>query len=323
MASSKKLYRELKQGLSIKTLTIPPPTRRIFGPAKREVRKIVHAEIQLLLHHDLVQPAHERPRYIGVSNFMCHAFFVHHGGYCIPKSHGEVPKVWSMPDDMDYRARDLETLSNAMAVTAKTASKVLRKAEGTNRRLGPLAQSVIDSVAGSLRMALTSTMRESTVRRSSCEAGSRTFQTRCDPNLQSRSSSPRTASMQQNFPHSSVQSTVSETTSRLCEIRSDGVIRTQWLDLHISFEDPESTPTSDASPGWDLVRPKQSKAPHVLCSVFHAETPASPDVRWLPFEQLSQHEPLLLQKSSNSDASVVVLEKDGEPPVRIKIRWSE
>nr|POE67108.1 hypothetical protein CFP56_72666 [Quercus suber] len=102
------------------------------GPSRRwdGLKQYVHAEIQIVAYFDLYSV--HRPRFIGTSKkpcFLCYCFIRAHGTYSVSKSHGEVFKQWTIPDDSQWSVQVGTKFNWSMKRTAIDVEEALRKAK--------------------------------------------------------------------------------------------------------------------------------------------------------------------------------------------------
>jgi len=121
----------------------------------------VHAEIQMLVHHQRSPTSSLWPRCIGTSKsacFLCHCFLSAHGQYSVPESHGEVFEQWTVPDNASYTPGVRKSLSDALRKTAMGTSKAVKASGKVTRRHAPPMQSVLDLCLQHLRTPSASTL---------------------------------------------------------------------------------------------------------------------------------------------------------------------
>jgi hypothetical protein len=88
----------------------------------QETSEKVHAEIQLLFYYELY-PNIPRPRVICSSKsacYLCNLFFLLHGGFNVPRTHGRLYEKWTLPDWLDVpveRRRDLGIVVTRLKAT--------------------------------------------------------------------------------------------------------------------------------------------------------------------------------------------------------------
>jgi hypothetical protein len=130
-------------------------------PAQGGIKHYVHAEIQLLIYHEM-QTANRLPRYIGVSKracFLCYGFMQAYGMYIMPETHGEVFPQWTVPDRSDYSKRARTRLRRALIGTKDAVMSALAASRARNCRFPPDIQSRNHSIIFSLTSASSSTIR--------------------------------------------------------------------------------------------------------------------------------------------------------------------
>ncbi|KAK0937362.1 hypothetical protein LTR29_011096 [Friedmanniomyces endolithicus] len=132
----------------------------IWPPASGK-KHYVHAEIQMLVHHQRSPTSSLRPRCIGTSKsacFLCYCFLAAHGQYSVPETHGEVFEQWTVPDHSSYTPGVRECLSDALRKTAMRTSKAIKASRKETRRHAPPMQSVLDLWLQHLRTPSASTL---------------------------------------------------------------------------------------------------------------------------------------------------------------------
>lgn len=113
-------------------------------------KRVVHAEVQLLLYHEL-SDLYTRPSIIPASKkpcLLCHSFMSAHGIYQVPDTHGEIFQKWYVPDKEAFSDNTSRQLNVALRATAQSVKSILAKFEAQPRgRDDPQlrAQSVIAS----------------------------------------------------------------------------------------------------------------------------------------------------------------------------------
>lgn len=150
-------YRSLFKNTTVVALKPYPPE---YWPTRKS-KHFVHAEIQLLIHHDMNTRTNP-PRFIGVSKlacYLCFCFMRAHKAYCDPETHGEVHPQWTIPQRDDYTVEVWRRLNSALIKTDKDVQCALNDAKKTKIRYGPRVQSVVNSIVGSLRSPSMSTLR--------------------------------------------------------------------------------------------------------------------------------------------------------------------
>ena len=146
------------------TVVSIPPYAIEFWPTKRH-KHFVHAEIQLLVHHDM-NSGNLLPRYIGVSKkacFLCFCFLRAYSGYSIPETHGEVLPQWTIPERQDYTLSTWRRMNRALLATSQDVQLALDGANRTDVRHAPQIQSIVNSVAASFKSVSTSTLRPASI----------------------------------------------------------------------------------------------------------------------------------------------------------------
>ncbi|KAK0833988.1 hypothetical protein LTR73_001751 [Friedmanniomyces endolithicus] len=156
------LARSYRQKFANARLDVIPhnPIIEIWPPASGR-KHYVHAEIQMLVHHQLSPTSSLRPRCIGTSKsacFLCYCFLSAHGQYSVPESHGEVFEQWTVPDNASYTPGVRERLSDALRKTAMRTSKAVKASGKETRRHAPPMQSVLDLCLQRLRTPSASTL---------------------------------------------------------------------------------------------------------------------------------------------------------------------
>jgi hypothetical protein len=145
---------------SMKLNTIPAyPVEK--WPKQSGIKHFVHAEIQLLVHHEM-NSAVNSPRCIGVSKracFLYYCFMRGHGSYTAIETHGELHEQWTVPDRDDYSESSRDRLSTALLTTKKDVESALVLARVGSKRLAPQLQSPDHSVIFSLKTASAPTLR--------------------------------------------------------------------------------------------------------------------------------------------------------------------
>ncbi|KAK5107935.1 hypothetical protein LTR62_000540 [Meristemomyces frigidus] len=131
----------------------------------RGLKHYVHAEIQLLVHHEH-DSAVKRPRFIGTSKracFLCYTFMTAHGRYAVTDSHGEIHPQWTVPDQVDCTLKMREILGVALRQSATSVRQALARSRAQKKKTGPEVQSMIDLVLDKLRTPSQSTVADSHV----------------------------------------------------------------------------------------------------------------------------------------------------------------
>ncbi|KAK0260729.1 hypothetical protein LTR35_017946 [Friedmanniomyces endolithicus] len=131
----------------------------IWPPASSK-KHYVHAEIQMLVHHQL-SPTSSQPRCIGTSKsacFLCYCFLSAHGQYSVTETHGEVFEQWTVPDNSSHTPGVRKCLSDALQKTAIRTSKAMKASRKDTRRHAPPMQSVLDLCLQHLRTPSASTL---------------------------------------------------------------------------------------------------------------------------------------------------------------------
>ena len=107
LAVYSRAYADVFAGLELHCL--PPyqaKNSKIAFDSEQNARCLVHAEIQLLIFHNL--QAHQgmkKPRVIGVSKsccYLCNLFILQDDRYFITKTHGQLYERWTFPDLQDF-----------------------------------------------------------------------------------------------------------------------------------------------------------------------------------------------------------------------------
>ncbi|KAK1058445.1 hypothetical protein LTR74_013414 [Friedmanniomyces endolithicus] len=132
----------------------------IWPPASGK-KHYVHAEIQMLVHHQRSPTSSLRPRCIGTSKsacFLCYCFLSAHGQYSVMETHGEVFEQWTVPDHSSYTPGVRTCLSDALRKTAMRTSKAIKASRKDTRRHAPPMQSVLDLCLQHLRTSSASTL---------------------------------------------------------------------------------------------------------------------------------------------------------------------
>lgn len=130
-------------------------------PASSKTRN-VHAEVQLLYHHELETQAIS-PRFIGASKkacFLCDVFLRAYGGYGVSGTHGELYKRWTVPERNGMNSAVLAHIQRAIQTVSKDIDHALVACQVKGFRRGPPIQSALNSEAASLRTASVLTIRE-------------------------------------------------------------------------------------------------------------------------------------------------------------------
>ena len=151
-------HKTLFRSISLSAVT---PAKAEKWPPKTRKKHYVHAEVQLLIHHES-QETERKPRYIGVSKkacFLCYSFMRAYNSYVLPETHGEVTEHWTIPDRQGYSGEIRSRLNKALRMTMKDVNAALIKSRARNGRFGPLTQSPSHSIIFSLRSISTSTIK--------------------------------------------------------------------------------------------------------------------------------------------------------------------
>ena len=130
-------------------------------PARGGMKHYVHAEIQLLIYHDMYS-RDRLPRYIGVSKracFLCYGFMQSYGMYVTPETHGEVLPQWTVPDRNNYSKKSRTRLRQALIGTKDAVMSALVASRARDYRFAPEIQSRNHSVIFALTSASSSTTR--------------------------------------------------------------------------------------------------------------------------------------------------------------------
>ncbi|KAK0877525.1 hypothetical protein LTR87_008656 [Friedmanniomyces endolithicus] len=154
------LARSYRQNFANARLDVIQHTTIEIWPPASSKKHYVHAEIQMLIHHQL-SPTSSRPRCIGTSKsacFLCHCFLSAHGQYSVMETHGEVFEQWTVPDNSSYPAGVRKCLSDALQKTAIRTSKAIKASKKDTRRHAPPMQSVLDLCLQHLRTPSASTL---------------------------------------------------------------------------------------------------------------------------------------------------------------------
>lgn len=113
-------------------------------------KHFVHAEIQLLVYHDMHASVMLKPRIIAASKlacFLCSSFIQAHGQYGSLGCHGEVLPQWTVPDRDDYDTNTRAAFTRALLRVASDVQKALSDARRKNSRVSrqrPLAHSAFN-----------------------------------------------------------------------------------------------------------------------------------------------------------------------------------
>ncbi|KAK1033495.1 hypothetical protein LTS16_016269 [Friedmanniomyces endolithicus] len=154
------LARSYRQNFANARLDVIQHTTIEIWPPASSKKHYVHAEIQMLIHHQL-SPTSSRPRCIGTSKsacFLCHCFLSAHGQYSVMETHGEVFEQWTVPDNSSYTPGVRKCLSDALQKTAIRTSKAIKASKKDTRRHAPPMQSVLDLCLQHLRTPSASTL---------------------------------------------------------------------------------------------------------------------------------------------------------------------
>lgn len=159
LAKASRSHRQLFSTLELCIVKAYPPE---YWPPKSRTKHYVHAEVQLLVHHEM-SPNSNRPGYIGTSKkacFLCHSLIQAHGKYRAQDSHGVVYKEWTVPDRKDYDTVLRAALARALQKMASDVKKALKQSrKATSRPAPPGQQSLFNLVLDSLRSPSVSTLR--------------------------------------------------------------------------------------------------------------------------------------------------------------------
>ena len=133
MTDDSRRYRSLFENTQLECLQPFTAIRsRIYAKTtrKRAVKCHVHAEIQMLVHHDQELSANTiKPRVIGVNKsacYLCNLFFQYRRQYFLTKTHGHLYDQWTLPDlaTFTYQQRnEYRRIIAAMSVEMETAVK--------------------------------------------------------------------------------------------------------------------------------------------------------------------------------------------------------
>jgi OTT_1508-like deaminase len=117
----------------------------------------IHAEIQLLVYHEL-NPDRPKPRIIASSKsacYLCNLFFVLHGQFHVPRTHGRIYNRWLLPDWLDLT----EKQRNRMAMVVEQLNSRIEKAIIHTVRAGRMSHNhPNESVLFSVRQLSSSTL---------------------------------------------------------------------------------------------------------------------------------------------------------------------
>ena len=158
LSNAARTHQDVFGSLMLKSMPADPVE---IWPALNGIKHFVHAEIQLLIHHDMC--SHDRPpRYIGVSKracFLCYSFLRAYGLYAMPETHGEVFPQWTIPDRDGLTKSSRKRLRRALSQTASDVNTALAASIANKKRFAPGIQSRDHSVIFSLASASASTLR--------------------------------------------------------------------------------------------------------------------------------------------------------------------
>ncbi|KAI9830646.1 MAG: hypothetical protein M1819_005456 [Sarea resinae] len=109
----------------------------------------VHAEIQLVLHHDSL-PKHLRPRAIGTSKkacYLCDLFITTHGGAIVSKTHGKLYPQWTLPNIGTWPAESVDRVRETLMKMRETLQAEIRKPKSSRTPLAPPIESSVEGSA--------------------------------------------------------------------------------------------------------------------------------------------------------------------------------
>jgi hypothetical protein len=97
----------------------------------------VHVEIQLLFYYE-AHPSRRRPRFICSSKsacYLCNLFFSLHGGFYVPRTHGQLYAQWILPDWVNILAdRYVEFSRISLLLKEIIDGKVLRASRSKRKK---------------------------------------------------------------------------------------------------------------------------------------------------------------------------------------------
>lgn len=121
------------------------PGYRYSTTSEVQPRQFVHAEIQLLVHHELA-PSQLMPRTIGVSKeacFLCDSFIQAHGQFSITGAHRQIFPQWTVPDLEEYNSQTTRRFRLALSqVVAEVKEEFLKSARNLRCRPFPLQSAI-------------------------------------------------------------------------------------------------------------------------------------------------------------------------------------
>lgn len=310
-----------------------PFYRPEYWPVDSKNKHFVHAEIQLLVHHE-VGPGLKRPRCIGVSKmhcFLCYHFLLAHDRYRVLESHGEVHTQWTVPESGSYSKEGLECLRAALRATVGAVGAALRRVESRKcRRLAPRLQSAVNSVVGSLRSASASTLRpapdadqiEPTIVHQVCDV------------FQARSEEVAPLSM------ADVVLTNDTLTDKVGElVESDdpddsygcqvtcgkpATINLEWLEVHLSLEQDSVVSLGTVKSTEGQSKLDGSRAPvgaGQMTAVAETASCIGPNI--IDVSKLSLTRDLVLEKHPTAEKFDVVLQNSRNQHIRLSFTWSK
>ncbi|KXS98405.1 hypothetical protein AC579_1386 [Pseudocercospora musae] len=124
----------------------PLPRYRPSTTSEIQPRRYVHAEIQLLVHYELISPA-LMPRAIGVSKqacFLCDSFIRAHGQFAVTGAHRQIFPQWTVPDLEEYSAQTIQRFRRALSQLLVEVEQEKANSQKKRSWLPPPMQSAIN-----------------------------------------------------------------------------------------------------------------------------------------------------------------------------------
>ncbi|KAK5694900.1 hypothetical protein LTR97_009491 [Elasticomyces elasticus] len=242
-------HRRCFERLQLHILDHGPPEE---WPPKSRMKHFVHAEIQLLVHHQKSESPYP-PRFVGTSKkacFLCYHFLQAHGSFAVAETHGEVHREWTVPDSSDYTTQVRNRLTDALQKLAlKVSAALLANKSGTKQLAQPM-QSAINLNILHLYAPSTSTLRSLTRINNQIVEGASNG-TASIPEAQLEIASPMTHPLLQQTSSSSGtgshETLVAIDNSRKPTLVSTraAYVRSHGLELFINYERVSVDPKSD------------------------------------------------------------------------------
>lgn len=309
--------------------------------------KPVHAEVQLLLHHEVTTTV-LKPRIIAASKrpcFLCDSFIRSFGGYRMKDSHGEVFARWTVPERSEYKKQLSEKINRALRDTVSAVTTLARSQE--NQRNGKVtglaalitkAHSVVSLPLKRLATSSASTLRSTrpdppgTIEQSSIGAPIVVAESRPGPASPKRPDAELEASAKRSLqrpPKDNVAEVSSQVarvdsgqnlkqpatesdTYRVSNLRVE-LARLPWVDIFLSMEDATQLRDSE----HDGSCKSESHGLYVvgICTESDDRSPL------VDLATLGQCRGETLCRSDGDDDLTIVLRLAGHPDLKVRCTW--